>query len=106
MKKKFFRSNNVIFRGPEASAEGTTITVTGTVIWTKAYSSVGVGYRVVGASNWTHKASSSKEVNTSIANATAGATYEVCLYLKRANVYDYSSAVEVTVPDAQAEPEA
>ena len=101
MKKKFFRSNNVIFRGPEASAEGTTISVTGTVIWTKAYSSIGVAYRVVGASKWTHKASSSKENNMNITGATAGATYEVALYLKRAGVYDYSSAVEVTVPEAE-----
>jgi hypothetical protein len=101
MKKKFYRANNVIFRGPEASAEGTTISVTGTVIWTKAYSSIGVAYRVVGASNWTHKASSSKEIDMNITGATAGATYEVAWDLKRASGYDYGSAGEVAGPGAE-----
>lgn len=103
MKGKYFKSNNIVFSAPVGTVTGgTKIEVTGTITWTKAYSAAGAAYRLSGASSWTHKAGSGLTIDVTTPDLTAGETYEVALYLKRASVYDYSTIVEVTIPAADA----
>lgn len=99
MKAKFYRSNTIAFGTPTGTVtESTKIKVTGTIGWTKDYSAAGAAYRESGATTWSHKAGSGLNVDVTTPALTAGKTYEVALYLKRGNIYDYSSAVEVVIP--------
>lgn len=101
MKRKFYKSNNIVFSTPVGTVtDSTKIKVTGAITWTKAYSAAGAAYRLSGASSWAHKAGTGLNVDVTTPSLSAGETYEVALYLKRANYYDYSSIVEVTIPAA------
>lgn len=102
MKGKYFRSNVIGFGTPTGTITDTTkIKVTGTIAWYKDYSAAGAAYRLVGASTWTHKAAQSLNVNVTTPSLKPGATYEVALYLKRGTLYDYSPAIEVTIPSPE-----
>ncbi len=104
MKAKFFRSNTIAFGTPTGVVtDSTKIKVTGTIGWTKEYSSCGAAYRENGTTNWSHKAASSLDVNVTTSALTAGKTYDIALYLKRGTIYDYSDVVQVEIPAPAAE---
>ncbi len=102
---KLYR-NNIAEIGTPTAGETTSssIAVTGSVRFYKE-GTWGVAYKKHSASSWTHKASDSQDISTTLSSLDASTKYDIKLYVKFNNVYQYGTAIEKTTEAAPAEPE-
>jgi len=101
MRPKYYRIPGPGFKALSATAESSTsIKVTGELDIYGDPSGVtsGVAYKAASAADFTHKAVSSKVIDTTLTGLAASTTYEVRLYYKRNGAYTYSVSMSVTTP--------
>lgn len=92
-----FRSNVAEISAPtKGTVTKNSIVVTGTVEWYKDGATWGVAYKKNSASDWTHQASTSKSINETLTSLTASTKYNIKLYVKFGDEYQYGSAIDVT----------
>ena len=98
------RSNVATISAPtKGTVTKNSIVVTGTVEWYKDGATWGVAYKKHSASSWSYKASTSKTIDETLTSLTASTQYDIKLYVKWNDVYQYGSAIEVTTEAAPAE---
>ena len=96
-----FRSNVADISAPtKGTVTATSIVVTGTVEWYKDDATWGVAYKKHSDTDWTHSASTSKSINKTLSPLTASTQYDIKLYVKYDNVYQYGSEINVTTSAA------
>ena len=92
-----FRSNVAEIGTPTASSvTKNSMTVSGTVVWYKDGATWGVAYKKHSASSWTHTPSDTQTIEESLTSLTANTKYDVKLYVKFNNEYQYGPAIEQT----------
>ena len=92
-----FRSNVADIGTPTVSSvTKNSFKVTGTVTWYKDGATWGVAYKKHADDTWTHSASTSQSISKTISSLTAETKYDVKLYVKFDNVYQYGPTVEET----------
>lgn len=90
-----FRNNKAVIGAPVKGAVTTSsIAVTGQVQWYKGNATWGVAYKKHDASSWSHKASTSKSIDTTLTSLDADTTYDIKLYVKYNGSYQYGPAIE------------
>lgn len=98
-----FRSNKATISAPvKGTVTHNSIVVTGSVEWYKGNATWGVAYKKHSASSWTHQASTSKTIEETLTSLDAETKYDIKLYVKWNDVYQYGSAIEVTTEAAPA----
>ena len=108
---KIFRSNVAEIGTPVASdVTHESMTVTGQVEWYKGGATWGVAYKKHSATKWTHHASTSKSISKSLTGLDASTKYDIKLYVKFNDEYQYGPAIEQTTeaepaPEPAPEPE-
>ena len=85
---------------PPRARSKNSIVVTGTVEWYKDGATWGVAYKKDSASSWTYKASTSKSINETLSSLTASTKYNIKLYVKYGDEYQYGPAIDVTTSAA------
>ena len=96
-----FRSNVAEVSAPtKGTVTKNSIVVTGTVEWYKDGATWGVAYKKDSASDWTHQASTSKSINETLTSLTASTKYNIKLYVKYGDEYQYGPAIDVTTSAA------
>lgn len=101
--KNLFRNNVAAISAPtKGEVTSSSIAVTGQVAWYKGDATWGVAYKKHSASNWTHKASTPQAIDTTLTSLDAETKYDIKLYVKWNNVYQYGDAIEVTTEAAPA----
>ena len=101
---KIFRSNVAEIGTPAASdVTHNSMTITGKVEWYKGDATWGVAYKKHSATKWTHSASSSKSISKSLTGLDAETKYDIKLYVKFNDVYQYGPAIEQTTEAAPVE---
>ena len=96
------RSNNATISAPtKGTVTKNSIVVTGSVEWYKDGATWGVAYKKNSASSWTHKASTSKSINETLTSLTASTKYNIKLYVKYGDEYQYGSQIDVTTSAAE-----
>jgi len=60
----------------------------------------GVAYKKHSASSWTHKASSSQNINMTLTSLDAETEYDIKLYVKYDNEYQYGPTISKTTSAA------
>jgi hypothetical protein len=99
-----FRTNKATISAPTASSvTHNSMTVSGSVTWYKGGATWGVAYKKHSASSWTHVASTSKTIEKSLTGLTAETKYDIKLYVKYNNEYQYGPAIEETTEAAPAD---
>ena len=94
---KLYRHNLAQIGTPvKGEVTDATIAVTGQVAWYKGNATWGVAYKKSSASSWTHKASTTQSISTTLTSLDAETAYDIKLYVKWQNVYQYGPAIEVT----------
>ena len=97
-----FRSNVADISAPtKGTVTKNSIVVTGTVEWYKDGATWGVAYKKNSASSWTYKASTSKSINETLTSLTASTKYNIKLYVKFNDEYQYGSQIDVTTSAAE-----
>ena len=97
-----FRSNKATISAPtKGTVTKNSIVVTGSVEWYKGNATWGVAYKKDSATEWTHKASTSKSINETLTSLTASTKYNIKLYVKYGDAYQYGSAIDVTTSAAE-----
>ena len=92
-----FRSNVADISAPtKGTVTKNSIVVTGTVEWFKDGATWGVAYKKNSASDWTHQASTSKSINETLTSLTASTKYNIKLYVKFGDEYQYGPSIDVT----------
>lgn len=98
------RSNVATISAPTA---GTTthnsIVVTGSVEWYKGDATWGVAYKKHSASSWSYKASTSQTINETLTGLSANTKYDIKLYVKYNDEYQYGPEINKTTESAPAE---
>jgi hypothetical protein len=90
-----YRNNKATISAPvKGEVTSSSIAVTGSVAWYKGNATWGVAYKKHSASSWTHKASTPQAIDMTITSLDADTTYDIKLYVKYNNVYQYGSAIE------------
>jgi hypothetical protein len=79
----------------KGTVAATSIKVTGTIGWYKD-GSWGVAYKKDSASTWTHKASTSKDIDMTLSSLTASTKYNIKLYVLFDGEYQYGESIDVT----------
>jgi len=96
-----FRSNVATISAPtKGTVTKNSIVVTGTVEWYKDGATWGVAYKKNSDTDWTHQASTSKSINETLTSLTASTKYNIKLYVKFGNEYQYGSSIDVTTSAA------
>ena len=96
-----FRSNKATISAPvKGTVTKNSIVVTGTVTWYKGNATWGVAYKKHSASSWTHQASTSKSINETLTSLTASTQYDIKLYVKYNDEYQYGPEINVTTSAA------
>ena len=91
------RSNVATISAPtKGTVTKNSIVVTGTVEWYKDGATWGVAYKKNSASEWTHQASTSKSINETLTSLTASTKYNIKLYVKFGDEYQYGPSIDVT----------
>ena len=94
-----FRSNVAEISAPtKGTVTKNSIVVTGPVEWYKDGATWGVAYKKNSASDWTYQASTSKSINETLTSLTASTKYNIKLYVKYGDEYQYGPAIDVTTP--------
>ena len=97
-----FRSNKATISAPvKGTVTKNSIVVTGSVEWYKGNATWGVAYKKHSASSWTHQASTSKSINETLTSLTASTQYDIKLYVKYNDEYQYGSEINVTTSAAE-----
>ena len=97
-----FRSNKATISAPvKGTVTHNSIVVTGSVEWYKGNATWGVAYKKSSASSWSYQASTSKTINETLTGLTASTAYDIKLYVKYNDEYQYGSAIEVTTSAAE-----
>ena len=97
-----FRSNKATISAPvKGTVTHNSIVVTGSVEWYKGNATWGVAYKKNSASDWTHQASTSKSINETLTSLTASTKYNIKLYVKYGDEYQYGSQIDVTTSAAE-----
>ena len=97
-----FRSNKATISAPtKGTVTKNSIVVTGSVEWYKGNATWGVAYKKHSASSWTHQASTSKTIEETLTSLTASTQYDIKLYVKYNNVYQYGPEINVTTEAAE-----
>lgn len=97
-----FRSNVAKISAPtKGTVTKNSIVVTGTVEWYKGNATWGVAYKKNSASDWTHQASTSKSIEETLTSLTASTKYDIKLYVKYGDQYQYGSQIDVTTSAAE-----
>jgi hypothetical protein len=97
-----FRSNKATISAPvKGTVTKNSIVVTGSVEWYKGDATWGVAYKKHSASSWTYKASTSKSINETLTSLTASTQYDIKLYVKYNDEYQYGSEINVTTSAAE-----
>ena len=97
-----FRSNKATISAPvKGTVTHNSIVVTGSVEWYKGNATWGVAYKKHSASSWTYKASTSKSINETLTSLTASTQYDIKLYVKWNDVYQYGPEINVTTSAAE-----
>jgi hypothetical protein len=92
-----FRSNVADISAPtKGTVTKNSIVVTGTVEWYKDGATWGVAYKKDSASTWTHKASTSKDIDETLTSLTASTKYNIKLYVLFDGEYQYGDSIDVT----------
>ena len=92
-----FRSNVADISAPtKGTVTKNSIVVTGTVEWFKDGATWGVAYKKNSASEWSHQASTSKSINETLTSLTASTKYNIKLYVKFGDEYQYGPSIDVT----------
>lgn len=95
------RNNNATISVPvKGTVTKNSIVVTGTVEWYKDGATWGVAYKKNADTDWTHVASTSKSINETLTSLTASTKYNIKLYVKFDNAYQYGSSIDVTTSAA------
>jgi len=98
--KKIYRSNVAQIGTPTAGeTTSSSIVVTGSVAFYKD-GTWGVAYKKHSASSWTHKASSSQNINMTLTSLDAETEYDIKLYVKYDNEYQYGPTISKTTSAA------
>lgn len=93
---KLFRNNLAEIGTPAASnVASTSMTITGTVKFYKD-GTWGVAYKKDSASTWTHKASTSQDIEMSLTSLTASTKYNIKLYVLFGGEYQYGPSIDKT----------
>ena len=96
-----FRSNVATISAPtKGTVTKNSIVVTGSVEWYKDGATWGVAYKKHSDTEWTHQASTSKTINETLSSLTASTQYDIKLYVKFDDVYQYGSEINVTTSAA------
>ena len=96
------RSNVATISAPtKGTVTKNSIVVTGTVEWYKDGATWGVAYKKHSGSSWSYQASTSKTINETLTSLTASTQYDIKLYVKYNDEYQYGSAIEVTTSAAE-----
>jgi hypothetical protein len=91
-----FRSNVADISAPtKGTVAATSIKVTGHIDWYKD-GTWGVAYKKDSASTWTHKASTSKDIDETLTSLTASTKYNIKLYVLFDGEYQYGDSIDVT----------
>lgn len=91
-----FRSNVAVISAPtKGTVAATSIKVTGHIDWYKD-GTWGVAYKKDSASTWTHKASTSKDIDETLTGLTASTKYNIKLYVLFDGEYQYGDSIDVT----------
>jgi hypothetical protein len=91
-----FRSNVAAISAPtKGTVAATSIKVTGTIGWYKD-GTWGVAYKKNSASEWTYKASTSKDIDETLTGLTASTKYNIKLYVLFDGEYQYGDSIDVT----------
>ena len=100
---KLYR-NNIAEIGTPTAGETTSssIAVTGSVVFYKD-GTWGVAYKKHSASSWTHVASDSQTISETLTGLDAATKYDIKLYVKFNNEYQYGTAISKTTEAAPAE---
>jgi len=97
-----FRSNKATISAPtKGTVTKNSIVVTGSVEWYKGNATWGVAYKKHSASSWTYQASTSKTIEETLTSLTASTQYDIKLYVKYNNVYQYGPEINVTTEAAE-----
>ena len=64
--------------------------------WYKGNATWGVAYKKNSDSSWTHQASTSKSINETLTSLTASTKYNIKLYVKFGDEYQYGPSIDVT----------
>lgn len=92
-----FRNNVATISAPtKGTVTANSIIVTGSVEWYKDGATWGVAYKKNSASTWSYKASTSKSINVTLSSLNASTKYNIKLYVKYDNEYQYGSQIDVT----------
>lgn len=92
-----YRSNVAEIGTPATSSvTKNSMTVSGTVAWYKDGATWGVAYKKHSASSWTHKASTSQTISESLTSLTASTQYDIKLYVKVGDEYQYGPEINET----------
>ena len=98
------RNNVATISAPvKGTVDSSSIAVTGQVAWYKGNATYGVAYKKHSASSWTHVASDTQAIDETLTSLTASTKYDIKLYVKWNDVYQYGAAIEVTTEAAPAE---
>ena len=90
-----FRSNVAVISAPtKGTVAATSIKVTGTIEWYKD-GTWGVAYKKDSTSSWTYKASASKSIDETLTGLTASTKYNIKLYVKFGDEYQYGDSIDV-----------
>ena len=93
---KLFRNNFAEIGTPAASnVAATSMTITGNVKFYKD-GTWGVAYKKDSASTWTHKASTSQDIEMSLTSLTASTKYNIKLYVLFGGEYQYGPSIDKT----------
>ena len=94
---KVFRNNAADISAPvKGTVTNNSIVVTGTVEWYKDGATWGVAYKKDADSSWTYKTSTSKSINETLTSLTAATKYNIKLYVKFDDEYQYGPSIDVT----------
>ena len=97
-----FRSNVATISAPtKGTVTKNSIVVTGTVEWYKGDATWGVAYKKHSATSWSYQASTSKTINETLTSLTASTQYDIKLYVKYNDEYQYGSEIQVTTSAAE-----
>lgn len=93
---RLFRNNIAEIGTPvKGSVTKNSIAVTGSVTFYKD-GTWGVAYKTNSATTWTHKACTSQTISTTLTSLTASTKYNIKLYVKFNDEYQYGTAIDVT----------
>ena len=95
------RSNVATISAPtKGTVTKNSIVVTGSVEWYKGDATWGVAYKKHSGSSWSYKASTSKTINETLTSLDASTQYDIKLYVKYNDEYQYGSEIQVTTSAA------